>query len=83
MSTASVTDLADFLSARFGVDAPQQIARFRASLLADSDQLGAARLACVQALWTHSQAAAVPTVDAVDMDVADDRGWPRVYIGGA
>ena len=80
MSTASVTDLADFLSARFGTEAPQRISRFRGNLLTAGDYVGAARLTCVQALWSHEEAIVAETVDQVE---PIETGWPRVYFGGA
>ena len=69
----NLIELANFLAARFGPEAPQSVAQFRSSLLMRGDGLGAARLGCVQALWSHTKAA--------ESTSAPEAGWPRVYIG--
>ena len=72
MGKNAITSIGEFLLARFGSDAPQHVARFRAELLARGELLGAARLGCVQALWAYTKS---PTPHSVEPE------WPRLYFG--
>ena len=80
MGDANIQIWRNFFARASGPMRPNISPGFAGNLLTASDYLGAARLTCVQALWSHEEATIAEAVDQVE---PIKTGWPRVYFGDA